>query len=67
MSATAEQIKAEVVKIAQGQGGTSGQDLVTAVSTSAKVESVAMQRVLRSMLEKGAVILDSNMNFILPK
>jgi hypothetical protein len=65
MPATAEQIKDEVVKIARG--GATAQELVTTVSSQAKVETVVVKRVLRSMLEKGAVVLDSNMNLVLPK
>jgi hypothetical protein len=66
MPATAEQIREEVVKIAQGQGGATAQDLVTAISSQAKVESFVVQRVLRSMLEKGAVVIDQNMNLVVP-
>jgi hypothetical protein len=66
MPATADQIREEVVKIAQGQGGATAQDLVTVISSQTKVESFVVQRVLRSMLEKGAVVIDQNMNLIVP-
>jgi hypothetical protein len=65
MAATTEQIKDEVVKVARD--GATAQKLVTTVSSQAGVESVVVQRVLRSMLEKGAIVLDTNMNLVLPK
>ena len=67
MPASAEQIRDQVAKIAGHSGGATARELVSTVSTEAKVETVAVQRVLRSMLEKGEVVVDSDMHLTLRK
>jgi hypothetical protein len=62
-STNAEKIKDEVVRlVALDKAGRSASDLVQAVASAQNVQTENVRQVLRTLLEKGALIIGPDLN-----